>query len=367
MRYLRHRPAPFGTAIVCLVLLLAFGVTLARAQDGSPPTDTLAASLLTAEDLPGFTGRDLDPTELDIDRRSFDEQRGIETRIRAWVAQERGVVFDHRMLFPDSEAALAYLTAAEPTLSEADDAGLVLVADDPLTAATRHWAGETRIGADVVAMDVWLVPVGPVVAKVAVTVFGPGLDERRIIAERALARLEAAYGPADGALRSPEGSLAVPPGASPDASAVSPSASAVSDIERLQGLVQAVLRTGARGCGDAGPSLPGEVVAMSCTKGDIVVVYRQFTDDAARDAAFASLVEQVPEPDGGAISCADGAYQGSVTEGDRTWAVACWESSSGLVLLWTEPHQPTLGAILAPPFSDLVGAWEAARFLPPLD
>lgn len=332
-----------------LVLLVALGTPPARAQDGSPPTDTLAASLLTAEDLPGFTGRDLDPSELDIDRRTFDEQRGIETRIRAWVSQEQGVVFDHRMLFPTSQAALAYLTAAEPTLSEADDAGLVLVADDPLTAGARHWAGETRIGAEPVAMDVWLIPVGPVVAKVAATVFGPALTDRGAIAQRALARLEAVYGPAD----------AVSPSGSPGA----PSASPASDIELLQALVQAVLRTGARGCDDPGPSLPGEVVAMSCTKGDVVVVYRQFADDAARDAAFASLVEEVPEPDGTATSCADGAYQGSVTEGDRTWAVACWESSSGLVLLWTEPDQPTLGAILAPPFSDLMGLWEDARFV----
>lgn len=353
MRVLRRRPASFGTAVVCLVLsLLALGAPLARAQDGSPAAEPLAASLLMTEDLPGFTGRDLDPSELDIDRRAFDAQRGIDARIRAWVSQEQGVVFDHRMLFPTREAALAYLTAAEPTLSEADDAGLASVTDDPLTNGTRHWAGETRIGAEPVAMDVWLIPVGPVVAKVAVTVFGPGLEMRRTIAERALARLEAVYGPADAALASPDGS---PPG--------SPGASTVSDIEHLQGLVQAVLRTGARGCEDAGPSLPGEVVAMSCDTGDVVVVYRRFADAPARDAAFATLVELVPEPDGSATSCAEGAYQGSVSEGDRTWAVACWESSSGLVLLWTEPDQPTLGAILAPPFSDLMGLWRDARFV----
>jgi len=58
-----------------------------------------------------------------------------------------------------------------------------------------------------------------------------------------------------------------------------------------------------------------------------------------------------------------GAFRGVVTEDDRSWSVACWESSSGLVLLWTEPGQPVLGAILAPPFADLMGLWRAARFV----
>lgn len=352
----RRPAAPSLAWLACLFALLWLAVPGGHARAASPDpgtdADRIAASLLAETDLAGFVGRDLeDPTELDIDRLAFDEHRGSRVAARAWVSQELGVVFDQRMLFPTDATALAYLVAAEPTLSEAADAGLALVAGDPLTPATRHWAGEALVGAEPVAMDVWLIPVGRVVAKVSATLFGSGLELRRAIAERALARLEAAFGPAHGTPASPEGS---PPG--------SPGASAMSDIEHLQGLVQAILRTGARGCEDAGPSLPGEVVAMSCDKGDIVVVYRRFTDDAARDAAYASLVEQVPAPDGSATSCADGAYQGSVTEGDRTWAVACWESSSGLVLLWTEPDQPTLGAILAPPFSDLIGAWEAARF-----
>lgn len=231
MTHLRTGPVRSALAAIgCLVLLtLAVAAPPLAAQGPSPDHDPLAASLLAADDLPGFTGRDLeDPSELDIDRRSFDEHRGIEVLIRAWVSQEQGVVFDHRMLFPTPEAALGYLVAAEPTLSEADDAGLALVATDPLTPATRHWAGESLIGAERVAMDVWLIPVGPVVAKVAATVFGPALDQRRAIAERALVRLEAAYGPADvaatsGAPRpSPAGSPTSSPGASPAASARSP-------------------------------------------------------------------------------------------------------------------------------------------------
>ncbi len=336
--------------MVALLLVVVSGAR-AQAPSAAPARETLVATLLDADDLPGFTGRDLgNPRDLDIDRLAFDEQRGIEHVARAWVSPERGVIFDQRMLFPTPEAALAYLTVAEPTLSEADDAGLALVTDDPLTRASRHWAGETTIGEERVAMDVWLIPVGPVVAKVAATVFGPALADRRDIAERALGRLEAAYGPA-----------AVSPTGSPGA----PSASPASDIELVQALARAVLRTGARGCDgdDPGPSLPGEVVAMSCTTGEVVVVYRQFTGAATRDAAYALLLHEVPEPDGTATSCADGAWRGSVTEDDRTWAMACWESSSGLVLLWTEPAQAVLGAILAPPFADLMGLWEAARFV----
>jgi hypothetical protein len=254
------------------------------------------------------------------------------------------------MLFPTDEDAFAYLVAAEPTLTEADDAGLVLVTDAPLTPTTRHWAGETLIGADRIAMDVWLIPVGPVVAKVAATVFGPGVGMRRAVAERALARLEAAYGPADATW---------PPVRPHD-----PSVSGASDLELLQGLMQAVLLTGARGCeGDAlGPSLPGEVVALSCERDGVVVVYRQFADAMARDAAFASLADEASTSDVAVIPCGDGVDQGRITEVGRAWSVACWQSSSGLVMLWTEPDQPTLGAILAPASSDLVALWEDARF-----
>lgn len=203
----RHATLPVWSATLALVLtaLLLAWTPMARAQSPSPSPDLLGESLLAGDDLPGFVGRDLeDPSDLDIDRLAFDEHHGIEVRIRAWVSQEQGVVFDHRMRFPTADDALAYLAAAEATLSEADDAGLVLDAADPLTATTRHWAGETLMGDERVAMDVWLIPVGPVVAKVAATVFGAGLDQRRAIAERALARLMAAYGPVDDA--SPHGS-----------------------------------------------------------------------------------------------------------------------------------------------------------------
>jgi hypothetical protein len=203
--------------LVTLVCLAAVGgVTHAASPAPSVARDRLASSLLMADDLPGFVGRDLeDPTELDIDRLAFDEHGGSEVAARAWVSQDAGVVFDQRMLLPSSKAALAYLEAAEPTLSEADVAGLALVADDPLTPTTRHWAGEARIGSELVAMDVWLIPVGPVVAKVAATVFGPGLDGRRLVAERALDRIEAAFGPAatSAASDAPNGQ----PGTSPTA------------------------------------------------------------------------------------------------------------------------------------------------------
>ncbi|MET0771764.1 MAG: hypothetical protein ABWZ82_01660 [Candidatus Limnocylindrales bacterium] len=347
----RTRIAPWACLLVLLGAALAHGPTLAASPDPSSAADRLAASLLTDADLPGFVGRDLDdPAELDIDRLAFDEHRGSRLATRAWVSQEHGVVFDQRMEFPTDEAAVAYLVAAEATLSEAGDAGLALDPDDPLTPATRHWAGEAVIGAEPVAMDVWLIPVGPVVAKVSATVFGPGLVLRRAIAERALARLEAGFGPAD----------AVWPTGTPQIT----SDPSYSDIEAIQRLMPAVLRTGARGCdGEVlEPRMPGEVAAVSCDRDNAIVVYRQFTDADARDDAYASLLDEVPEPDGTAASCADGAYQGVVTEGDHSWSVACWESGSGLVLLWTEPDQPTLGAILAPPSSDLVALWEEARF-----
>jgi len=333
-----------------LVLVAAWSVP-AWSASPQPSGERLRASLLAAEDLPGFIGRALDdPSDLDIDRAAFDAQRGMEHVARAWVSQDQGVVFDLRMLFPTPQAALAYLATAEPTLSEADDAGLALVPDDPLTSATRHWAGETFIGAEPVAMDVWLIPVGPVMAKVAATVFGPALADRKAIAQRALARLEAAYGPAEA-------------GASVGSPDASPGTSSPSDIELLQAMAPAVLGLRLDDCAGSDPNLPGEVTAMGCSIGDAAVVYRLFRDAASRDAAFADLVAQVPGPDRPSPSCAQGAFRGVVTEDDRSWSVACWESSSGLVLLWTEPGQPVLGAILAPPFADLMGLWRAARFV----
>jgi hypothetical protein len=352
----RPRPAHRAPWRVCLFAIIGL-VSGAPAQAASPEpaqgTDQLAASLLTEAELPGFTGRDLeDPFELDIDRRAFDEQRGVRVATRAWISREQGVVFDQRMLFPTDEAAMAYLVAAEPTLSEADDAGLALVTQDPLTPATRHWAGEAIIGAEPVAMDVWLIPVGDVVAKVSATVFGSGLGIRRTIAERALSRLEAGFGPADAVW--PTGSLA--PGA-PGGS----SGPTYSDLDALQRLTQLVLGLGLRDCDGVALGMAGEMAAMGCSRDGAVVVYRLFSDATARDAALATLLEQAPAPDATAGSCRDGAYRGEVAEAGRTWSLACWSSSSGPVLLWTEPDEPVLGAILAPAGADPVAAWEALR------
>lgn len=337
-----------GLAVLLCALVVAVPVH-AASPDASADGDRLTITLLGQDDLPGFVGTDLeDPTELDIDRLAFDQHRGIRVTGRAWASQEQGVVFDQRMLFPTDETALGYLVAAEATLSEADDAGLALVADDPLTPATRHWAGETVIGGEPVAMDVWLIPVGPVVAKVAATVFGPGLELRRSIAERALGRLVTAHGPADAVW--PTGSAA-------------PSASAVSELRIVERLGQQVLRTGQRGCEGIDPGLAGEVTALSCARGDAVIVYRAFVDTAARDAAYASLLEQVAQPMTTSGTCDEAGHRIEVTEGDRRWALACWDTSSGRVLLWTEPEDPVLGAILATGSEDLMTLWEDARFV----
>ncbi len=342
--------ARWWLVLVVLVWSLVVAVPVHAASPDAPDADRLAASLLGQEDLPGFLGTDLeDATELDIDRLAFDEHRGTRVAGRAWISQESGVVFDQRMLFPTDEAALGYLVAAEPTLSEADDAGLALVADDPLTPATRHWAGETVIGGEPVAMDVWLFPVGPVVAKVSATVFGPGREMRRALAERALGRLVTAYGPADAVW--PTGSAA--PGDPSDAS--------YSDLESLRRLTELVLRVGLRDCEGAAVGLAGEVAATSFTRDGAVVVYRMFTDTPARDAAVASLLEEAPAPDASASSCREGAFRGDVTDAGRTWSVACWTSSSGAVLLWSEPDEPVMGAVLAPDGEDPVATWEAVR------
>ena len=87
--------------------------------------------------------------------------------------------------------------AAEPTLSEADDAGLGAAwPDDPLTPATRHWAGEDLDRRRARRDGRLAHPGGPGGRqRWPRPVFGPGLEMRRAIAERALARLETAFGP----------------------------------------------------------------------------------------------------------------------------------------------------------------------------
>jgi hypothetical protein len=147
----------------------------------------------------------------------------------------------------------------------------------------------------------------------------------------------------------------------PSSSPAAPTDPAVSDLELIQRLMPQVLRLGLRDCEGIDPGMAGEVTALSCTRDDALVVYRLFTDAEARDGAFASLIEQAPAPDATAGSCSDGAFRGEVTEGDRTWSMACWMSSSGPVLLWTEPAEPVLGAILAPAGTDVVAVWEAGR------
>ena len=126
-------------------------------------------------------------------------------------------------------------------------------------------------------MDVWLIPVGPVVAKVSATVFGPGLELRRAIAERALARLVAAFGPAD----------AVWPTGSPTAPGT-PSGSPYSDLESAAtpDAGRAASRA-ARLRWESNPGWPGEVTAVGCTRDGAVVVYRLFTDARAATPAFA--------------------------------------------------------------------------------
>jgi hypothetical protein len=100
---------------------------------------------------------------------------------------------------------------------------------------------------------------------------------------------------------------------------------------------------------------------VACSWGGANVIYGLFTDVAARDAALASLLGEAPAPDDGAASCREGAYRGEVTERHRAWSIACWVSSSGQVLLWSEPDEPVLGAILAPAGADAMATWEVVR------
>ena len=166
---------------------------------GSGPVDGVAGALLVATDLPsGMQPQGVhDATDFDIDAASYAANGGLDKADQTWQAgvvdatQHVVVVFDFRMLFPDADAAHAYLEAAEPILGETIS-GITPQADPPAIGdETRLYAGSLTSGTVKVDVQDLLFRVGPVVAKVYVGGFGTTISDAAPIAQTAAGRITA--------------------------------------------------------------------------------------------------------------------------------------------------------------------------------
>ena len=106
-------------ALAALVALALAAGTAVSAATGAPD---VSAALLVADDLPTAlspSGVTHEPA-FEFDSASFDASGGLDKAEQIWQAAEVlpdmhvAVVFDFRFLFPDADAAQAYLDAAEP-------------------------------------------------------------------------------------------------------------------------------------------------------------------------------------------------------------------------------------------------------------
>ena len=190
-----------AVAVVLLVGISAVG--LAQGKEEVPlspaPSGDLASALLVASDLPsGMISQGVkDATDFDIDTEAFTAHEGIAKVDQTWTAPEQGpvaITFDFRFLFPDPEAAQAYLDDAEEVLSERDPAasGLTLVPDAVTVGdVSRHYAGSLTSQGVTLDLQNFLVRDGPVVAKVFVGGFDTTAADALPIAQAADARIRA--------------------------------------------------------------------------------------------------------------------------------------------------------------------------------
>ena len=121
-------------ATVATLVLVLTALWPAAVLGAAPASEQLAATLLTADDLPpGMTpGGVGDASTFDIDIAKYEANGGAGVVAQVWEAAAEDPVyrvFDFRFLMPTPEAAEAYLVAAEPVLAEVA-AGLVPVTDD---------------------------------------------------------------------------------------------------------------------------------------------------------------------------------------------------------------------------------------------
>ncbi|MEZ4597491.1 MAG: hypothetical protein R3C32_12130 [Chloroflexota bacterium] len=308
--------------------------TGATAQSPGRPTD-LVGSLLTTEDLPpGLVSQGIDePPRFDIDDASFQALGGLRAVGQVW--QRAGgtplIVFDHRMAFPDADAAAAYLDAAEPILSEAAASGLTpVVSDDPVGEHGRHYAGETVAGDTTVQLHNFLFHVGPVAAKVFVGGVDLPAGLPAEVAAAAASRMETAAG-----------------GPSPAAPAPSDAASpAPSEASGPIGDVLAHVPASVRATCDEADRSGSEVAVVACTPPDgPAVLYALYDNGIAVDGDFTSITATLPTPR--ATTCAEGPFLGTyAVGGEVVGQLACWTADDTSYLVASDKRIPMIVLLL---------------------
>lgn len=118
----------------------------------APSTTVALASLLTVSDLPPELLPDPvgDGTDFTLDWDALVSLGALEVVDRVWetdAAVPVRNVFDFRMTLPTPDVAHAYLSEAEPILSEAAASGLALVPDAPVVGdESRYYEGRLSVG-----------------------------------------------------------------------------------------------------------------------------------------------------------------------------------------------------------------------------
>jgi hypothetical protein len=205
-----------------LIALQLSGGAVAAGSDTADASD-VSPALLLAEDVPSTLGSAMGIThepQFDYDIASFEANGGLDAAAQIWEAATMApddpvlIVFDFRFLFPDAEAAQAYLDAAESVLSEVST-GITLQSDTPpVGEVLRHYAGALSQGELTIDVHNFLFRVGPVVGKVYIAGMGTTLDDALPIAFAAGGRTEAwlVARPIPSAIPSPSATPATSPG-----------------------------------------------------------------------------------------------------------------------------------------------------------
>lgn len=322
---------------------------------GAPTDDPLLRGLLTDQDLSGLASP-LGPqegTDYDIDEAAFTANDGIRVVSRVWQSlADSGLaaVFDFRMQFPSDAAAAAYLTAAEPVLSEAAANGQRPIASPPVVGSdTRVYGLETMGAAGTVLLRTYLFRVGPVVAKVVAGGTGVDAATTDALAATAAARILAAGTPAPGSPRPP---------ASPTPAA--PPSVPLPTGEALAALLLEHVPPGiGPGCvPDQQRLWSGELATLVCADdvGGVTVTYSGFESADALEAAFDASLETIDLSDT-AASCDLGPYLGVYTvEDEQVGRVACWAEQGGQAIMWSDERLAIL-SVAASPTLDAAGLY----------
>ena len=144
----RDRTAIGGRCCVVVGALLAVGaghgpVGAASKPGGVPIRCSAPCSRWGTCRAASSGGGSKEGSDFAYDADAFAANGGERVVSQVWTSPDAGVVFDFRFAFPTETAAVDYLLAAMPALSEEAASGLTLAGDGLVGADdVFHWAGE---------------------------------------------------------------------------------------------------------------------------------------------------------------------------------------------------------------------------------